>query len=213
MGHSTIWVTLWKIGYISKNGSHSKSRSSWKIGPILKSGSHCENKSQLEKCVTFETIGRTVKNGSHMKKWFLILKRSTVKYGTRFKKCVTLWKIDHTKMGDTENFGHLVKNASHVHFEKLVIFGKITLSGTGPGFSLFMNRSWASYLILHANSPKIINRRIYLLGQQINSTVHCVGKICWNPLRILVIRLLPRLAIASDYWTTTQCGFWSDNID
>ena len=70
-----------------------------------------------------------------------------------------------------------------------------------------------SKLILHANSPKIINRGIYLWGQQINSTVHCVGKICWNPLRILVIRLLPRLTIASDYWTTSQYGFWSDNID
>ena len=82
-----------------------------------------------------------------------------------------------------------------------------------PGFSLFMNQSWASYLILHANSPKIINRRIYLSGQQLNSTVHYVGEICWNPLRILVIRLLPRLTIGSDYWTTSQCGFWSDKID
>ena len=73
---------------------------------------------------------------------------------------------------------------------------------------LFMSQSWASYLILHANSPKIINGRIYFLGQQINSTVHCIGKICWNPQRILVIQLLPRLTIASDYWTTSQCTTW-----
>ena len=94
-----------------------------------------------------------------------------------------------------------------------ILTGLCTLSGTGPGFSLFMNQSWASYLILHANSPKIINRRINCTGQQLNSTVHSVGKICWNPLRILVIRLLPRLTIASDYWTTPQRGFWSDKID
>ena len=90
---------------------------------------------------------------------------------------------------------------------KIILADLCKLSGTGPGFSLFMNQSWASYLILHANSPKIINRRIYLLGQQINSTVHCVGRIFWNPLRILVIQLLPRLTIGSDYWTTSQCGF------
>ena len=84
--------------------------------------------------------------------------------------------------------------------------------GTGPVvFNVY--EPIVSYLILHANSPKIINRRINLSGQQLNLTVHCVGEICWNPLRILVIRLRPRLTIASDYWTTSQCGFWSDNID
>ena len=100
-----------------------------------------------------------------------------------------------------------LKGEFHGSAHARILTGLCTLSGTGPGFSLLMNQSWASYLILHANSPKIVNRRINLLGQQINSTVHCVGKICWNPLRILVIRLLPRLAIASDYWTTSQCGF------
>ena len=106
-----------------------------------------------------------------------------------------------------------LKGEFHGSAHARILTGLCTLSGTGPGFSLFMNQSWASYLILHANSPKIINRGIYLLGQQINSTVHCVGKICWNPLRILVIQLLPRLTVASDYWTTSQWGFWSDNID
>ena len=108
---------------------------------------------------------------------------------------------------------HKLKGEFHGSAHARILTGLCTLSGKGPGFSLFMNQSWASYLILHANSPKIINRRINWPGQQLNSTVHCVGKICWNPLRILVIRLLPRLTIASDYWTTSQCGFWSDNID
>ena len=107
----------------------------------------------------------------------------------------------------------ILKGEFHSSAHACILTGLCTLSGTGPGFSLFMNQSWASYLILHANSPKIINRRINLSGQQLNSTVHCVGKICWNPLRILVIRLLPRLTIGSDYWTTSQCGFWSDKID
>ena len=106
-----------------------------------------------------------------------------------------------------------LKGEFHGSAHASILTGLCTLSGTGPGFSLFMNQSWASYLILYANSPKIINRRTNLSGQQLNSTVHCVGKICWNPLRILVIRLLPRLTIASDNWTTSQCGFWSDNID
>ena len=124
-----------------------------------------------------------------------------------------LWGLVWKVKGRVRVCSHDLKGGFHGSAHACILTGLCTLSGTGPGFSLFMNQSWASYLILHANSPKIINRRIYLLGQQINSTVHCVGKICWNPLRILVIRLLPRLTIASDYWTTSQCGFWSDNID
>ena len=71
-----------------------------------------------------------------------------------------------------------LKGEFHGSAHARILTGLCALSGTGPGFSLFMNQSWASYLILQANSPKIINRRIYLLGQQMNSTVHCVGNIC-----------------------------------
>ena len=46
-----------------------------------------------------------------------------------------------------------------------ILTGLCTLFGTGPSFSLFMNQSWASYLILHANSRKIISCRINCMGQ------------------------------------------------
>ena len=126
--------------------------------------------------------------------------------------CKTMLSEKTTNLSHEKRLKKL-KGEFHGSAHARILSGLCTLSRTGPGFSLFMNQSWASYLILHANSPKIINRRIYLSGQQLNSTVHCVGKICWNPLRILVIRLLPWLTIASDYWTTSQCSFWSDNID
>ena len=53
-----------------------------------------------------------------------------------------------------------LKGEFHGSAHARILTSLCTLSGTGPGFSLFMNQSWASYLILHANSLKIVNRRI-----------------------------------------------------
>ena len=140
--------------------------------------------------------------------------RTFLKCGLIIQKLLSEKKLFWNKNNlQTKFCCFLLKGEFHGSAHARILTGLCTLSGTGPGFSLFMNQSWASYLILHANSSKIINRRINLSGQQLNSTVHCVGKICWNPLRILFIRLLPQLTIASEYWTTSQCGFWSDNID
>ena len=58
-----------------------------------------------------------------------------------------------------------LKGEFHGSAHARILTGLCTLSGTGPGFLLFMNQSWASYLILNANSPKIINRRINCTGQ------------------------------------------------
>ena len=58
-----------------------------------------------------------------------------------------------------------LKGEFHSSAHACILTGLCTLSRTGPGFSLFINQSWASYQILHANSPKIINRRINCTGQ------------------------------------------------
>ena len=58
-------------------------------------------------------------------------------------------------------------------------------------------------LISHANSRKMINRRINRTGHvKLNSPFDSVGKIHWNLLKILAIpyKILPRLTIACDYW-------------